>query len=116
MPKTRAFAPASTSATASATSTLPASAPPIELHLTAEPRLDLSGQFQTAGHGFKTITSNGKVVGLQYVKQGGQVGTIDLAGVRSNLKKYQERSTKGEVSDAVAKGLNRWEYAISLFN
>jgi hypothetical protein len=36
--------------------------------------------------------------------------------VRSNLKKYQERSTKGEVSDAVAKGLNRWEYAISLFN
>jgi hypothetical protein len=116
MPKTRAFAPVTTRAAASATSTLPATAPIIELHPTTEPRPDLSGQVQTAQHGFKTITSGGQVVGLQYIKQGGQVGTIDLAGVRSNLKKYQERSTKGEVSDAVAKGLDRWEYAISLFN
>ena len=59
--------------------------------------------------------ANGKVIGIQYKKKGGAWTAYDYNTVRGQWGIYQRRAAKGEVSEAVQDGLEKWTYAMSLF-
>ena len=58
----------------------------------------------------------GKVIGIQYQKKSGEWTTYDYNTVKATWKIYQARADKGEVSAAVQDGLEKWEYALGLFD
>lgn len=58
---------------------------------------------------------NGKVIGIKYKKWKGEWTTYDYNTVRGQYGIYQRRAAKGEVSEAVTDGLEKWQYAMSLF-
>lgn len=57
----------------------------------------------------------GRVIGIKYRKKSGDWTTYDYNTVRGQWGIYQRRAQKGEVSQAVTDGLEKWEYAMSLF-
>lgn len=57
----------------------------------------------------------GKVIGVKYKKRDNNWTTYDYNTVRGQWKIYHLRAQKGEISDAVQDGLEKWEYAMSLF-
>jgi hypothetical protein len=59
--------------------------------------------------------ADGKVIGIKYQKKDGNWTTYDYNTVRGQWGIYQRRAAKGEISDAVRDGLEKWEYAMSLF-
>jgi hypothetical protein len=58
----------------------------------------------------------GDVIGLIYKgpRMSG-LSTLNIAGVRSRRKIYADRAAAGEVSEAVANGVDVWEWALGLF-
>lgn len=57
----------------------------------------------------------GRTIGIKYLKKDNTWTTYDYNTVRGQWKIYQSRAQKGEVSQAVTEGLEKWEYAMSLF-
>lgn len=57
----------------------------------------------------------GTVIGIKYKKWRGGWTTYDYNTVRGQWGIYLRRAQKGEVSQAVTDGLEKWEYAMSLF-
>lgn len=57
----------------------------------------------------------GNVIGVKYRKKSGEWTTYDYNTVAGQLRIYQRRADRGEVSDAVREGLEKWQYATSLF-
>ena len=74
--------------------------------------------FKQTGDLFKQIHGDsGEVIGLMY--KGPRMAawsTLSRSQVKSRLGIYQTRADGGEVSDAVRKGLEVWEWAFSLFH
>lgn len=74
--------------------------------------------FKQTGDLFKQIQDpSGAVVGLMY--KGPRMAawsTLSRSQVKSRLGIYQTRADAGEVSDAVRKGLEVWEWAFGLFH
>ncbi len=66
---------------------------------------------------FKQIHDhNGKVIGLMYKGPRMQnFTTLSEAQVRSRFNIYRNRADKEEVSEAVATGLNIWQWALGLY-
>lgn len=58
---------------------------------------------------------DGRVIGIKYKKNDGNWTTYDYNTVRGQWGIYQRRAAKGEVSDAVLDGVEKWEYAMTLF-
>lgn len=57
----------------------------------------------------------GKVIGIKYLKKDQTWTTYDYNTVRGQWGIYLSRSKRGEVSEAVQAGLEKWQYAMSLF-
>lgn len=57
----------------------------------------------------------GRVIGIKYRKKDGNWTAYDYNTVRGQWGIYLRRAQKGEVSQAVTDGLEKWEYAMSLF-
>lgn len=59
--------------------------------------------------------ASGRVIGIQYKKKDGNWTAYDYNTVSGQYRIYRKRADKGEASEAVADGLEKWEYAMSLF-
>lgn len=84
----------------------------------AELQADGSILFKQTQDLFKQIHDHaGKVIGLMYKGPRMQAwSTLSESQVRARKNIYTKRSEGGEVSDAVARGLDVWEWALSLFS
>ena len=73
--------------------------------------------FKQTGDLFKQIhDQSGKVIGLMYKGPRSQSpSTLGMSQAKSRLNIYRKRSEAGEVSDAVQRGLEMWEWANNLF-
>ncbi len=59
--------------------------------------------------------ADGRVIGVKYRKKGGDWTTYDYPTVRGQYRIYLQRAQKGETSQAVSDGLEKWQYALTLF-
>jgi len=57
----------------------------------------------------------GLVIGIKYQKENGTWTTYAYPAVRAQYQIYLQRAQKGEVTAAVSDGLEKWEYAMTLF-
>jgi len=57
----------------------------------------------------------GLVIGIKYQKENGTWTTYAYPAVRAQYQIYLQRAQKGEVTPAVSDGLEKWEYAMTLF-
>lgn len=59
--------------------------------------------------------SNGKVIGVKYLKQNGEWTAYDLNTCQAQQRIYKAREAKEGASMTVRLGLAKWNYALSLF-
>lgn len=57
----------------------------------------------------------GLVIGIKYQKENGNWTTYAYPAVKAQYQIYLQRAQKGEVTPAVSDGLEKWEYAMTLF-
>lgn len=60
------------------------------------------------------LDANGRVIGVKYRKEGGVWVTYPLTQVQAYVRNYTDRAKK-KPSEATRAGLEKWEYALSLF-
>jgi hypothetical protein len=84
----------------------------------AEPQEDGSILFKQTGDLFKQIRDKGgRVIGLMY--QGPRMDgfqTLNASQVKARRNIYAKRADAGEVSEAVHRGFDMWQWALALFS
>ena len=58
---------------------------------------------------------SGKVIGVKYRKRNNDWTAYDFNTVKGQWGIYQRRAEREEVSEAIRDGLEKWQYALSLF-